>query len=361
MMHTTITPFHCGGYLPLGLADIPPCPDSVWALWTDGRSAVSFRNGRSGLAWLLRTQSCHRVWLPGYTCDVVAAGARGGEAAIRYYPAGSTLEPDSRFLGEARSGDAVVVNSYFGRPILDELARGLAARPDLLRIEDRAQALAPGVPTVADWVLYSPRKLLGVSDGGVVVPSDPEAAPVQPDFVLADPAEPARLHEYTLLRLEDPQRRADQYVAYQRVEAVMHVSDTPMTRLTRMVLERTPAAPVMAARRRNWAALYEELGEGCLWDEPAPTWTPLGFPLVTGDGRRLASALAARGVYCPRHWPTIPAPETDAFTADHALSLRLVTVPCDQRYGVDDMRRAATLVRETARACGVKITGPCGR
>jgi hypothetical protein len=93
----------------------------------------------------------------------------------------------------------------------------------------------------------------------------------------------------------------------------------------------------------------------------APAWAPLGFPLVTDDGPRLAGELAARGVYCPRHWPSIPAPPTEAFAADHALRLRLVTVPCDQRYGEDDMRRAAALVREAASACGAKITGPCGR
>lgn len=166
---------HIGGYLGLEIDGIPVAPGSVWELWTNGAEAACFRNGRSALAWLLRALDCSRVWLPGYTCGVVTAGVRGAGAQVLYYPAGGSLQPSPAFLAKARPGDAVVVNCYFGRPVCPELADAVRGRPDLIRVEDRAQASA-AAPPVGDWMLYSPRKTLGVSDGGIIARGCPASS-----------------------------------------------------------------------------------------------------------------------------------------------------------------------------------------
>ena len=60
-----------------------------------------------------------------------------------------------------------------------------------------------------------------------------------------------RLHEHTLLRLEDPERGSDQYGVYRWMEEEMDISEALMTRLSRMLLERIPAQPISEARRKT--------------------------------------------------------------------------------------------------------------
>lgn len=133
------------------------------------------------------------------------------------------------------------------------------------------------------------------------------------------------------------------------MEEEMDISEALMTRLSRMLLERIPAQPISEARRRNWAALYAELEDICLWREPLPVWTPSGFPIVVDDAARVVKAPAEQGVYCPRHWSPIPAPAEREFDDDHRLSQHLVTLPCDQRYAEDSMRIIARSVRAVPR------------
>src|SRR5207302_4980229 len=99
--------------------------------------------------------------------DFVASTWRG---KIRFYHVGRDLEADvSKLNREAVPGDLVVGVDYFGYPVGSAL-RGLSTtRGDLFFVEDRAQALAPSGDFWGDWCLYSPRKLLGVADGGILV------------------------------------------------------------------------------------------------------------------------------------------------------------------------------------------------
>jgi hypothetical protein len=73
---------------------------------------------------------------------------------------------------------------------------------------------------------------------------------------------------------------------------------------------------------------------------------PLGVPVLTKEAGAVAERMADAGVFCARHWARLPSPAAD-FPVEHDLSRRLLTLPCDHRYGEDDMARVA----ETFLAC----------
>jgi len=50
--------------------------------------------------------------------------------------------------------------------------------------------------------------------------------------------------------------------------------------------------------------------------------------------------MATERVFCARHWADLPSPGAD-FPAEHDLSRRLLTLPCDHRYDAADMARVA--------------------
>jgi len=218
----------------------------------------------------------------------------------------------------------------------------LARRPDLRVVEDRAQALDPGPGVPGAWRLYSPRKLLGVADGGLLVAPDAASALPQP----TEPADSAALWAAPLLRAKDPLGRnnAQWHAANQAKEAAMAVGPQAMTDLSRSILAKTSLASLAAPRLRNWRVLDAHLRS---WSAlPAdPASPPLGYVLrLEPDLRdKLLRGVHAERIFAAVHWPRIAAP-AEEFPREAGWSSELITLPCDHRYGEVDMARIADRV-----------------
>ena len=73
------------------------------------------------------------------------------------------------WLADVNEGDVVLFIDYFGFPCDAECARAAKQRGAWV-LEDACQALlSKHVGAAADYVIYSPRKFLGVPDGGVLL------------------------------------------------------------------------------------------------------------------------------------------------------------------------------------------------
>lgn len=317
----------------------PPGSD-LWAHWGAGAAAVlAFCNARSALAHLLRSLAPPRVWLPAYCCADLAQAARATGTPMRFYPGSETLAPDTHALDAAlRPGDLVLALHAFGRPAA-ALVTLAAARSDVTWVEDCAQAADIATPHWAPFRLYSPRKLLGVADGGLLV--DRDGALPAPRLA---PAASARLHHAGLLRRRHEADNAGWYAAFRRAEAAMGVSDRAMSARSLAQLAATPLAPMATARRRNYARLHAGLSDLALWPEAAPAWAPLGFPVRVAEAATLGAALARQRIFAPRHWALLATDTPPPIEA--ALSRQLLTLPCDQRYGTADMERVIAAVRD---------------
>ncbi len=329
-----------GGVAPFPTAEIGGAgADSLWTLWTGGhRHHAAFQTARGALRALLRAEGVPRLWLPAYICAETAAAAPPG-CEVRFYAHGPGLPLDA--LTPA-SGDAVLCVDYFGRSAPEPAARLARERRDVLWIEDRAQAMAPDAEPWGDVLLYSPRKLVGVADGGLLV-SD-RALPPSPAPV-ADPS----AWTAAIARLGDvdgahPERWRPSFLAR---EAGFAPDAAPMDALTRALLERIDARPLIARRRSNYAHLLQRLGDYALWPDVVPGFAPLAFPVRVRDAAAAVAAMAERRIFCPRYWAALPSP-AEAFAGAHALAAELLCLPCDHRYDDADMDRAAKAIRALA-------------
>ena len=299
-----------------------------------------FRNARAGLHHLLLSLQTRRVWLPAYVCTHFAQAAGEGGRSLLFYPVGSDLTPDTGFLkARLQAGDAVVGVDYFGAAAGDRALADLAAElPDLVWIQDRAQALWPVEAPWGQYLLYSPRKMIGVPDGGVLVSMRgplPEPRWRRDDDV--GHLLPA------IQRFEDRESRHNDVwrPGYRAAEDAMTAEAFPMSRLARALLPAIDVGAAIERRRRNAAVLEARVGEFTLLAASRlSTGTPIGVPVLTDDASAVGRRMAEQGVFCPRHWPDLPSP-ADAFPQEHELSRRLLTLPCDHRYLEDDMSRVA--------------------
>jgi hypothetical protein len=328
-------PAPIGGFIGL---EAQACGAAVDADFGTGRT-LRFWNARSALAHLLATLGVRRVWLPAYICGAAAEGAAAGAGEVRYYGVGGTLRPDAMALeGSLEPGDALLGVDYFGAPAMD-LLELVARRPDVVWIQDRAQGLWPDPAPWGTYVLYSPRKVLGAPDGGVLLC---RGAHLPAPAWVADPDVAERL-EPLRRRGADLQGRDNDawFPAYQAAEAAMAPEPRPMSEPARRIVAAVDTAELARRRRRNAAALLARVGEAALFaPERLLAGAPLGAPVVTPDAAVTVRRMAAQRIFCARHWAGLPSPAAD-FPAEHALSARLITLPCDHRYDEADMARVA--------------------
>jgi hypothetical protein len=260
---------------------------------------------------------------------------------MRYYPLDEALFPRVDFLSaQILDGDHVLAINYFGRPADPSFVALVQARPDIGWIEDRAHAMDAPDSAWGDWLLYSPRKVFGVPDGGILVSHRKVLGqlhtmpPIELSFALP-----------SLERFEDVNETDNHrwYMSYLQQEAAMGIGLQSMSRLSLELLKTTDVRTDRAVRRSNYRTLYGRLREYAYLSEADIDFTPLGFPIRVKSAAQLSKQLSAKRVFAGRHWASLPSDPT-AFATEHRLARELVTLPCDYRYGEADMHRVADAV-----------------
>jgi dTDP-4-amino-4,6-dideoxygalactose transaminase len=306
---------------------------------------ILLANASSGLALLVERLRPSQVWLPSYLCGSLLQAVGKARTTVRFYGVESDLTSEPSGLDEVGDNDMVVVIDYFGFPnaLLTTLG-GLAHRAWI--VEDASHALLTGtVGLHADFVLFSPRKFLGVPDGGILVSKEPAG---WEDVVLNAP--PAR---WWLTALAATARRGEfdrrggsreWFDLFRESEANQPIGAYRMSELSEMILTHSfDYAEIGLKRRENYRHLAESLGRIALFPELEEGVVPLGFPIRVGERDAVRRRLFDQDIYPPVHW-SLSGIIPERFAESHLLSAEILTLPCDQRYGRQDMERMARAV-----------------
>jgi hypothetical protein len=315
-----------GGFFPAD--SLPPgLPGaSVLDAWSRGAARVDLvTNARSAIYLALRAlhdRGFRRARLPAFVCPSVAKAARKAGLDVRFHDVLPDFGPDVRDVG---ARDVLLFVNYFGR--IPPSARVFRRRHDgVPLVEDRAQALSPGDP-VGDVVVYSPRKLTGSGEGGVLVQASAHLA-----------FEPA-------LGRPRPTKLPVTWSAFRARESFQRVSTRRMSAQVERHLRRLDLDRLSRLRLDNFAVLARHAVATPLFDARGEGFAPLGFPIVVPNAAETQRALAARAVFAARYWPHLPVSDRD-FPVTRAMAARVLVLPCDHRYGEGEMLRVARAVSE---------------
>lgn len=304
-------------------------------------NAQYFLSVRCALRALVHALRPRSAWLPSYLCPALLEPFRSSGVEVRFYGVDEHLRVAScGWLKEVRRGDFVIVVHYFGVPHSSFPAEAAKRRGGYV-IEDSSQALfLPQQFEESMCVLYSPRKFLGVPDGGVLASKGEigtESLALEPppsEWWTAALAMVLQRRDFDLTG-----RPSGWYSRFQHVESSFPLGLYRSSGLSRALLNCGVDYEAIRTRRRaNYEALLGMLGEHALFPENPEQAVPLGFPVrieaVVRD--RVLGGLHAERVYAPVHW-RIDGAVPSSFHHSHTLALSSLTLVCDQRYSPEDM------------------------
>ena len=245
--------------------------------------ALRFQSATAALRAFLDHLRPSRLWMPRYICPPLVDSVRASGVRVAHY----ALEDDMRVCRALDHGpnDAILCVDYFGvssRAVDDAISRFGAARV----IVDAAQALFRRRNHELA-VIYSPRKFVGLPDGGLLATNRSVPTPVpQDEGSLARTA-------HLLLRLGHEVEEG--YEEFRNAEAsLMGQLPKRMSRLTSRLLDSIDLARVARRRRMNYAVLSERLANTGEYTFPLPEGC--GSALLRGRwrGRRRSPQKALR-------------------------------------------------------------------
>lgn len=314
-----------------------------------------FLSARCAMHCLIKSLRPRQVWLPSFLCCSMLQAVDPSTSEIHFFPVDYDLRVSSiAWLSELKAGSLVVLIDYFGFPCDGDLIQQIIKRGAYV-LEDASQALLSShVGEHSDWVVFSPRKFLGVPDGGILLlRNDQTLLPIRE--LMPPPGEWwLRAVEACVERREFDKFGGERrwFDLFRKVEAFFPVGAYRMSDLSQLLLQVGFDYDAIAeARRTNFRLLAERLSEYAIFSTLDEGTVPLGFPVRVHNRNQVREALYGYGVYPPVHWDVSQCvPNT--FEESYRLSHCIMTIPCDQRLGHDDIVRTADIFLKVVKGLG---------
>ena len=296
---------------------------------------------RSAIALLARNLRPKTVWLPSYLCGVVVDAFPSPLMNVRFYAIDQNLGiAEEGWLSEIQTNDLVLFIDYFGFQHWADWGAEARDRGAWV-VQDAAQALlSEHLNNHSHYIVFSPRKFVGVPEGGILLASNGSELP-KVNLTYAPAQWWMEATRASILRAEFDRHGGERkwFEIFQKTEADGPLEPFRMSDLSLMILKNAVDWQWVSKQRRdNYKFLASELGEIALFPDLPNGVVPLGVPIRLKERDRIREALFAKKIYPQVHWP-IAGFVPDSFAASHRLANEITTLPCDQRYDGLDMER----------------------
>ena len=307
-----------------------PCEDGYGLILP--RPGTLVFSGRTALeAVLKQLPDAHTALLPSYCCDSMIVPFKDAGMEIRFYQ----VEWDDRLKTEIDyTADILVWCNYFG--FKNEM-------PDFngVIIEDITHSLFSAFPSHprSDYLVASLRKWEPVNCGGYC--SVEVGGLIPPDeFINIKTAAMDLKLEYLKEPKSEKKERFLQMFGESNQWLAKNYSSLLIDPFSSAYLKQVNVEKQKEIRRNNAKALYKGLSGRVQFMFPEQDMDcPLFVPILISNRDEVRKHLTTNGIYCPVHWPKPDGVESNIYNSELSLI-------CDQRYGIDDMKRVISVLSE---------------
>lgn len=307
-----------GGYFSLEL----PIIKEDWI----HKNGIHLNSGRNALEYILRSISDIKcLWIPYYTCDVVLEPLKKLNISYSFYSVNKSLEFADDI--ELAANEYILVTNYFG--IKDTYISELSTRYGEHLIIDNAQAFY-AMPPDGVKTVYSPRKFVGVPDGGI--------AYMENGLDINDFEQDISYNRCShLLKRLDIGAEAGYADFRENSQLMKNRAIKRMSNLTWNMLHSIDFKSVKRQRNENFKRLHEKLSDvNQLHIPDMDTFAcPMVYPFFSFD-LSLKKRLIENKIFVATYWPNVMewCKPTDI---EYQLANQIIALPIDHRYGIEEM------------------------
>jgi len=311
-----------------GLMDLL-APDMNAAMLSSGRSAsyCLFKSLKSPSLVLFPDFYCPSMLLP--------LKEAGHETHFYHIDRDFTADIDSlRPLIE--QADMIYITDYFG--FRDNALLDFLDNKGIRTVIDRTHSILSVFKSNGDYELASFRKILPVPDGGYFTGCPNQCALTEESTLFPIIKTYSKILRYMHEKADSSSEIEEYYVKYStESERMISCRPSAISTLSSFIISHYPVRQSSAARRNNYNYLYSELKEYCPL-KPDSQSVPQSMPILIENRNKIKLLLQEKDIYAPVLW------RCSNFISDYLLNL-----PCDEEYGIDDMKRIVMSLRE----CGL--------
>lgn len=283
---------------------------------------LGLNTGRNALKYLMKSRNIQKIHIPYFLCDSIRDWLIKHNYNIEFYSINEEFKPKfDRYLD---SNEYILIVNYYGQLKNKEILEFKRKYNNI--IIDNTQAFFQH-PIKGIDTFYSCRKFFGVPDGAYLSTDT---------FIKGDLEVDKSFHRMIHILGRYEGEASDYYNSFQENDrSFKQESLKAMSRLTRNILGAIEYDRIMHIRSENFIYLDQGLRSKNKLNLKAPK-VAFAYPFYCENGMEIRKKLAEKKIYIPTLWPNIlqDMPEE---SIEYQYALNILPLPCDQRYGKDDM------------------------
>lgn len=292
---------------------------------------VRLNTARNAFLYVLKSKEIRKVYIPYYLCDSIKDMLNKNSYEFEYYKIDKDFIPIfNREIGE---DEILYLVNFYGQLSNEKILQLKHKYKQIILDNTHAFFQKPlnGIDTI-----YSCRKFFGVSDGAYLSTNKNLSEELE-----MDTSKERMTH--ILGRYEGV--ASDYYNNFQEMERLFE--DMPlmhMSKITHNLLGAIDYENVRQIRNSNFSYLESVFKEGNMLNLTVPDGA-FAYPLYTGNAVEIRRELVKRKVYIPTLWPNVLETTLEK-SIEYQYSSNILPLPCDQRYGEEDMKYIASCIKE---------------
>ena len=286
------------------------------------KGLFSLNSGRNALLYILRAKNINKLYIPYFLCNSIKDMLKLHRYRFEFYHIDSNFMPAfNKILG--RDEYLYVVN-YYGQ-LNNQIAEQLKQKYKQIILDNTHaffQKPIEGIDTI-----YTARKFFGVPDGAYLYTD----TKLEDDLAL-DVSKDKMAH--LLGRYEN--EASEYYGTFKNNEnSFINASLKLMSEMTHNILGAIDYEEVIRKRNANYVYLHDKLNVYNKLNLEFPNGA-FTYPFYMENGLEIKLRLAEKKIYVPTLWPNVIRDNLKN-SIEHSYAANILPLPCDQRYGGDEM------------------------
>lgn len=330
------------------------------------KGAVFTASGRSAQSLIIQSAEIEnrRALLPAYTCQHIVEPFDWNGWKVDFYDINRDLTPnvDSFKKKLALNPGCIIIEGYYSFATAENIIPFLkeAQSSGTVIIEDITHSFLNQTQRIyadADYEFCSLRKWSGLSDGGYAISLRGKKllTPQKTMETFADERHMAREVKEEYVKTLDPNKKIRYLELYGKAEELLD-QDINIYAMSSQAYDdfcHLDFDYIKSRRRSNFQYLLTHIKSPYVY--PVFTELPFGvvpimFPVYIPEFRdSIRKELIENRIYCPVHWPAPVQLDVAAREKSENIYNQIMSIPCDQRYKEQDMKRLVDIINSYGR------------